>query len=72
MIVFLLVFSVIISITSKTFAISRQIFITVRINGNIIAMNTLPYIKDNRTMVSLRFVAEALNCDVEWIGEERA
>ncbi len=52
-------------------SLSRQIFITVKINGKCVTMDTLPYIKNSRTMVPIRFVAEALNADVEWDGQER-
>ena len=43
------------------------------INGveSNIKMDIAPYIKDGRTMLPLRFVAEALGFDVEWIGSTR-
>ena len=34
-------------------------------------MDAAPYIKDGRTMLPLRYVAEALGFDVEWIGSTR-
>lgn len=67
----LIVFCISIASTVQTQALSRQIYITIKTNGNCITMDTLPYIKNNRTMVSIRFVAEALNADVEWAGKER-
>ena len=31
----------------------------------------MPFIKDDRTMVPIRFVAEAMGAEVEWIDETR-
>lgn len=72
-IIILLLIVIILPVVSKvqTQAVSRQIFITVKINGHIINMDSLPYIKDQRTMVPIRFVAESLNADVEWFGKEK-
>ncbi|GAE86943.1 stalk domain-containing protein [Acetivibrio straminisolvens] len=52
-------------------ALAKQIFITVKVNGNYIKMDTLPYIKDGRTFVSVRFIAEALGAKVEWNDEKK-
>ncbi|PQQ66532.1 stalk domain-containing protein [Acetivibrio saccincola] len=52
-------------------AVSKQIFITVEINGNYIKMDVQPYIANGRTYVPLRFVAEALGADVQWNQEEK-
>ncbi len=52
-------------------AISEEIFITVKVNGNCIKTDAKPYIKDNRTFVSIRFIAEALGADIEWVDEEK-
>ena len=41
------------------------------INGSIRAMDTAPVIIGNRTMVPLRFIAEALGAEVSWNGETR-
>jgi len=51
--------------------LSEQIFVTVKVNDKHIKMDTQPYIKDNRTYVSVRFVAEALGSRVDWIAEQR-
>ncbi len=51
--------------------LTEQIYITVKINNNPIQMDVLPYIKDGRTLVSIRFIAESLNAEVEWISEEK-
>ena len=43
------------------------------INGinNIITMDVTPYIKNGRTMLPVRYVAEALGFSVDWINETR-
>lgn len=64
-------FYVIIAMSSIVNAINEQIFITVKVNGNYINMDSRPYIKDDRTFVSIRFIAEALGADVEWVDEEK-
>jgi len=67
----LIVIFVTLSGSFKASAINKQIFITVKVNGNYIKMDTWPYIKDGRTFVSVRFVAEALGAKVEWDGEDK-
>ncbi|HHX18648.1 MAG TPA: copper amine oxidase [Clostridium sp.] len=52
-------------------AVSKQIFVTVEINGSPIKMDVQPYIINGRTYVPLRFVVEALGADVHWEPEER-
>jgi N-acetylmuramoyl-L-alanine amidase len=56
---------------SKTDTLTEIVYVTVKVNRNCIAMDTLPYIAGNRTMVPLRFVSQALGAEVEWVGEER-
>ncbi len=51
-------------------ALTEQIFVTVKVNDKCIKMDTQPYIKDGRTYVSVRFVAEALGSKVDWIAEQ--
>lgn len=41
------------------------------INGEEVALDVPAVITNGRTMVPLRFVAEALGCDVEWIAKEQ-
>ncbi|MDP2652211.1 MAG: stalk domain-containing protein [bacterium] len=48
---------------------SREI--TIRVNGVPIAPDVAPFIENNRTMVPIRFVAEALRAHVGWDGEAR-
>lgn len=52
-------------------AIAEQVFITLKINGTPIFVDSDPYIKQNRTFVPVRFVAEAFNMTVEWIQDEK-
>ncbi|HOM02563.1 MAG TPA: stalk domain-containing protein [Acetivibrio sp.] len=52
-------------------AITKEIYISVKVNGNYIKMDNWPYIKDGRTFVSVRFVAEALGAKVEWDEEDK-
>ncbi len=40
-------------------------------NNNKFTMDTAPFIKDNRTFVPIRFVAENLGANVFWNGEKR-
>lgn len=40
------------------------------INGKPYAMDTAPFIKDNRTFVPIAFAALALNCKVSWVAED--
>jgi len=56
----LIVIFVTLSGSFKASAINKQIFITVKVNGNYIKMDT-----------SVRFVAEALGAKVEWDGEDK-
>ncbi|NMB33259.1 MAG: copper amine oxidase [Clostridium sp.] len=67
---FVLVFSGFIS-KPNVGAISEHIYITVKVNDNCIKMDEEPYIKDGRTFVSIRFVAEALNAKVGWVDEKK-
>ncbi|MDO5040829.1 MAG: stalk domain-containing protein, partial [Peptoniphilus sp.] len=43
----------------------------VKAMNNEIKMDVVPYIKDGRTMLPIRFIAEALGFKVEWIEETR-
>ncbi len=51
--------------------LSETLFITLKINGQPLYVDTNPYIKQNRTFVPIRFIAEAFDMDVEWIQEEQ-
>jgi hypothetical protein len=44
---------------------------TALINGEPVALDAPAVIQSDRTLVPLRFVAEALDCDVDWIGDMR-
>lgn len=52
-------------------AITKQTYITVKLNESCIKMDNWPYIRDGRTFVSVRFVAEALGAKVEWVDEKK-
>ena len=41
------------------------------VNGVKITMDVAPIIADDRTLVPVRFVSEALGCDVDWDGDTR-
>lgn len=45
--------------------------ITVTIDGLAVSMDTLPEIRNERTMVPIRAVAEALGATVEWVQESQ-
>lgn len=71
----LLIIALFIILTLPVFShaqeITEQIFITLKINGTPIFSDTNPYIKQNRTYVPVRFVAEAFNMAVDWIQDEK-
>jgi len=52
-------------------ALTEQIFVTLKVNDKCIKMDAEPYIKDGRTYVPVRFVAEALGAEVAWYPEEK-
>lgn len=56
---------------TRSSALSEQLFITVKINGQPIYVDTNPYIRNNRTFVPIRFIAEAFQLKVEWIQAEK-
>ena len=41
------------------------------VDGATKVFDSVPYIKDDRTYVSVRFITEALGCSVEWIEDTR-
>lgn len=43
---------------------------TITINGKNFLMDVIPEIVNNRMMVPIRFIAEALNCKVDWSEKE--
>lgn len=51
--------------------LTEQLFITMKINGIPIFTDTNSYVRQNRTLVPIRFVAEAFSMNVEWDGEEK-
>ena len=49
------------------FYLEQRNLISVYVDGAVLLMDTLPQVKDQRTMVPIRAVAEALGADVEWM-----
>ncbi|RVU54416.1 copper amine oxidase N-terminal domain-containing protein [Anaerosphaera multitolerans] len=45
--------------------------ITIEVNGKIVNVDVPPYIKNNRTMVPLRFISEELGLEVDWNKDNR-
>ena len=41
------------------------------VNNEEVELDAAPIIKDNRTFVPLRFIAENLGCNVEWNEDKR-
>ncbi|MDO4800181.1 MAG: copper amine oxidase N-terminal domain-containing protein, partial [Bacillota bacterium] len=41
------------------------------VNGTPQTLEVVPFTQNNRTFVPLRFIAEALGCDVEWVGKTK-
>jgi N-acetylmuramoyl-L-alanine amidase len=52
-------------------ALDETAFITLNVNGNIIATDVWPYMKNGNIFVPVRFVSEALSAKVQWIPEEK-
>lgn len=42
-----------------------------KINGEYVQLDAPAKILNDRTMVPIRFVAEALGCEVEWLAKEK-
>lgn len=51
------------------FYLEQRNLISVYVDGGVLLMDTLPRVKDQRTMVPIRAVAEALGADVKWVEE---
>lgn len=51
------------------FYLPQKSLISVYLDGGVLLMDTLPQVRDQRTMVPVRAVAEALGADVEWRSE---
>lgn len=52
-------------------AVTAKAYITVSVNDKRIKMDSLPYLKDDRTFVSIRFVAQALGAEIGWVDEKK-
>ncbi len=62
----------VVTITLKDTVIKLQVGNSIAIvNGEKVQLDQPPVIKDNRTMVPLRFISEAFGADVEWFPETR-
>lgn len=64
-IMFITVFCIILALIT----VSAQEDAKVQVNGSYIKMDQNPIFKDDRILISLRAVGEALNCKVSWNGE---
>lgn len=51
------------------FYLEQRNMIAVYLDGTVLLMDTLPQVREERTMVPIRAVAEALGADVAWNGE---
>lgn len=69
--IFFIILLIIFFIPSVATALSFQNFISVKVNNKCIDMDSMPYVQNNRTLVSVRFISEALNAKVNWISKER-
>ncbi len=50
-------------------AAAYEVPIDITVNGDYIKTSVRPYIKNSLTYVPIRFVSEAIGCDVDWTGE---
>ena len=51
------------------FYLEQRNLISVYLDGAVLLMDTLPQVREQRTMVPIRAVAEALGADVEWTAQ---
>lgn len=51
------------------FYLEQRNMIAVYLDGTVLLMDTLPQVREQRTMVPIRAMAEALGADVEWNGD---
>lgn len=51
------------------FYLEQRNLISVYVDGQVLLMDTLPQVREQRTMVPIRAVAEALGADVEWVAQ---
>lgn len=51
------------------FYLEQRNLISVYLDGAVLLMDTLPQVREQRTMVPVRAVAEALGADVEWAAQ---
>ena len=59
----------VISIFSFSIIVNAQQTVDVYINGELLETDQSAIIYQDRTMVPLRAICEAMGCDVEWDGE---
>lgn len=65
------VFALLLGMPGRADALTETVFITIKVNGEIIGSDVLPYIKDGFVFVPVRFVSEALSTKVVWVPEEK-
>lgn len=62
-------------LTEKLEAMDKNIIVlpveNVLVKGRVIKFDTLPIIKEGRTLVPVRALSEAFGAEVEWVGEEK-
>lgn len=64
---FFVLLSILVLTTALTTANASE-KITVKVNGEVVKFDAEPYIENNRTMVPIRFISEALGAKVDWNG----
>ncbi len=52
-----------------SFYLEQRNLISVYLDGGVLLMDTLPQVKEQRIMVPIRAIAEALGADVEWVPD---
>ena len=66
---------IIIAICVACFLCTTQVFadeIKIKLNNNILETDTEPIMENDRVLVPIRVIAEALKCDVSWNEEHSA
>ncbi|MDR0862180.1 MAG: copper amine oxidase N-terminal domain-containing protein [Oscillospiraceae bacterium] len=65
-IVFILAVLLLASLAAPTSAVDERVIVV--LNGVTLSPSPAPFIRNDRTMIPLRFIAEAMGYDVEWVS----
>lgn len=66
-----IVFCILSSFNCSVSALVQQSYITVKINNNWVKTNPVPYMKNNKIFMPLRFATEALGTEMNWLSVDK-